>query len=74
MGFINRKQDDFWTHGFTCGLAYLPYAFYTGDWWQMGARCLALAVAMGTISFLSGNDVVEETGRGASIVATLALI
>ena len=67
-------EDNFWLHGFACGVAYIPYALYTGDWWQTVARCIVLAVAMGLISLLSGNDVVEETGRGASITASLALL
>jgi len=39
--FING-DDNFWLHGFACGVAYMPYALYTGDWWQMIARCFYL--------------------------------
>jgi len=67
-------EDNFWLHGLACGLSYIPYAFYTGDFLSTVFRALALAVFMGVISALSGNDVVEETGRGGSIVATLLII
>lgn len=67
-------KDNFWLHGLACGLAYVPYGFYTGDWTQIITRCFVLAVLMGGISLISGNDVVEETGRGASLIITLPLL
>jgi len=67
-------EDNFWLHGLACGLSYVPYAFYTGDWIEMIARCFVLTVLMGGISAISGNDVVEETGRGASLIVTLPIL
>lgn len=66
--------DNFWFHGFVCGLAYLPYAFYTGHWSGFIIRAFTVAIIMGAVSAISNNDVVEETGRGASLVATLPLM
>ena len=68
------RYDNFWLHGLACGLSYVPYAFYTGDWIEMIARCFVLTVLMGGISAISGNDVVEETGRGASLIVTLPIL
>ena len=66
-------EDNHWMHGFMCGLAYFPYAVVSHDWVGFGVRCIALAILMGAVSKLSGNDVVEETGRGAVLVLTLPI-
>lgn len=70
--FINGK-DNFWLHGFACGIAFMPFAFHI-TWWALLLRAVVLAVGMGLVSVLSGKDIVEECGRGALIIATLPLI
>jgi len=67
-------EDNHWLHGLACGVSYVPYAFYMGDWHLYLGRAVAVAVLMGLVSWLSGNDVVEETGRGASLIATLPIL
>lgn len=66
--------DNFWFHGFTCGLAYLPYVIVTGMWWQFGVRCLLMTVVMGAVSHvLTKNDWVEELTRGFIIAVSMIL-
>jgi hypothetical protein len=65
--------DNFWAHGFAIAFAFLPYAIYTGEWIGFIVRCAALTVLCGGISKFSGNDDVEELGRGGSIALTLPL-
>lgn len=65
--------DNFWAHGFGIAFAFLPYFIYTGEWIGFIVRCAALTILCGGISKLSGNDDVEELGRGASIAVTLPL-
>lgn len=66
--------DNHWMHGFMCALAYFPYAIVSGMWISFGVRCIACAILMGLISGLSGNDNVEEIGRGSLLVLTLPLM
>ena len=65
--------DNFWFHGFACGAAYLPYAFY-GEPVSMISRTFILAILMGAWSLAVGNDVLEEFGRGFVLPITLALV
>ena len=66
--------DNHYAHGLGCAVAYFPYAIYSGNWIGFGVRCVALALAMGIISGITKNDVVEEVGRGSSIILTLPLL
>ncbi len=66
--------DNHWFHGFACALAYFPYAIASGLWVGFGVRCIALAIAMGLVSVLSEDDVVEEVGRGAALLLTLPIL
>ena len=66
--------DNFYMHGAMCGLAYFPYAIASGDWWQLGARCVVLGVFMGLWCKFHAVDTIEEGGRGASIILTLPLL
>jgi len=66
--------DNHWMHGFMCGIAFFPLAIVTGAWIGFVARSVALALIMGGISALSGDDDVEELGRGASLIPTVALL
>jgi len=66
--------DNHYAHGFMCAFAYLFYALATGMWIGFVLRCVAMTLWMGIVSAKSTDDVVEETNRGASIVATLPLM
>lgn len=70
------KYDNYWFHGFTCGLAFAWYGWYAPELWLwLGVRALVMAVFMGTwCHVLFPNDVVQETGRGAIIPFTLPLL
>jgi hypothetical protein len=57
--------DNFWFHGFMCGVAYVPYAFVGSiGWWHWIAQCVALAVVIGAWSAWQKDAVREEFGRG----------
>ena len=71
--FING-EDNFWLHGFVCGLAIFPLIIITGLWWQFALRSFVLAILMGGISALSGNDNVEEFSRGGVLPFTMLLL
>jgi len=66
--------DNFWFHGFMIGVAKLGFAIVTGMWLGFAIHCVVLALAMGTVSALSGNVDVEELGRGAATGLTLPLM
>lgn len=67
-------DDNFWLSGLGVSFAYLPYAIGSGDWIGFAIRCLALAVLMGAWCAIFKNDWVEESGRGAFIIATLPIL
>lgn len=69
------RKDNFYAHGFMCGLAYFPYCFDELSILWMLARAVVLGVLMGVwCHILFTNDVTEEVGRGAFIVLTLPLL
>jgi hypothetical protein len=70
----NKGKDNFWMHGFFIGLAYVPYAISTGDFWGWVIRACVLAILMGGWCAYFGNVDVEEYGRGAFIGLTLPLL
>ena len=55
------------------GLSMLPYAFFTGHWWMMGARTVILALFVCGWSEAIDDVKWEDGGRGFSIIATLPL-
>lgn len=68
--------DNYWLHGWACGIAYLPFAI-AGDTSAESylIRCFALCVTMGVWSHvLWTNDNIEEFGRGAFLVLSLPLV
>jgi hypothetical protein len=69
-----NDTDNYWVHGFFVGLAAFPIAIATGHWIGFVVRCFILAVFMGIWCVVFKWDVFEETGRGASIPATLWMI
>ena len=72
--FLFGGEDNFWMHGFMCGLAYFPYAIVTGCWVTFIIRMLTMCVFMGALCAIAENDYVEECGRGAIIAASLPLL
>ena len=66
--------DNFYMHGGMIAFAYLPYAIVQGCWVGFVIRCVVLALFMGIWCKVFSNDITEEVGRGASIVATLPLL
>ena len=67
------KKDNFYAHGFICALSYLPYAINTGHYTGFFIRLAIVTLFMGWWCEVNSNDVVEETGRGGVILATLPL-
>jgi len=66
--------DNFYLHGFMCGLAAFPLCWGGIAWWTIGIRCIVIAVFMGLWCKFWGWDDMEEWGRGASIVASLPIL
>ena len=65
--------DNFFAHGFMCGLAAAPLIFY-GEPLALGIRLVILSLGMGVWSLIVGKDWLEEGGRGALLPLTLALV
>jgi hypothetical protein len=61
--------DNYWFHGFMCGMAAIWYCIF-GDllWWIVGARAVYIALFMGIWCIIFQNDVIEECGRGSSLI------
>lgn len=74
MGIINNGKDNFFMHGFMCGLALFPVIFITGSWVGFIVRSFVLALLMGGWSRLIGNDTAEEFGRGFVLPITIFLV
>lgn len=66
--------DNFYMHGFMCALAYLPFALMTGLWLGFILRCVVCGLAVGYWSRINGNHIVEESGRGFILCATIPLL
>ena len=60
--------DNFWFSGFMCGIALFPLIFCGFLWWIILVRAILLSLAWGVICKVSGNDFVEEYGRGSTLV------
>ena len=55
--------DNFWFHGFMCGLSFLPIAIVTQQWIGFLIALGITTVWMGGWSKVIKNDVLEELGR-----------
>lgn len=66
--------DNFYAHGFMCGLAYLPYGFALGLWWQIILRALICGLLVGLWSKFQNVDWKEEGGRGFILNITILLL
>lgn len=60
--------------GLCYGLSMFPYAIATGSYLGFGLRSMLLAAFVCLWCECVGNDVLEETGRGFAIIATLPLL
>lgn len=70
-----NPDDNFWLHGFFCGLAYIFFGIHTGLWMQLGIRIAVIAVFMGVWSHILFSDAwVEENGRGGILPLSLLLL
>jgi len=66
--------DNHWFHGFMCGVASLPYVFFTHNWLGFIGVCITTTILMGLISALSGKAWIEENGRGAGLILPLPFL
>lgn len=58
------KFDNFWFAGFMVGLSTFPLIFCGFSWWGVGVKSIILALLWGILSTSTGNDHLEEHGRG----------
>ena len=73
--FLFKGKDNFYMHGFMCGVAYMFYGIAHPElllW--LGIRAIVMGVFMGVWCKIFSNDLVEEFGRGGIIIATLPLL
>lgn len=79
---FNKGKDNYWMHGFFCGLSIFPIAIW-GDlsYVDLALKSIGLAIAMGGWSYLSDNvfnvqrsDIWSEWGRGAFLTMTNLLV
>jgi len=70
-----KPDDNFWLHGFFCGLAYILFGIHTGLWLMLGIRIAVIAVFMGVWSHILFSDAfIEENGRGGILPLSLLLL
>jgi hypothetical protein len=74
-------EDNFWLHGFFCGLGMLPFIFCSIPWWLILIRAIILAISIGglnlvinKIPWLPFKDWAEELFRGFIVIITLPLL
>ena len=60
--------DNFWFHGFMCGLAGIPLLWVGVTWWVILARLTLCTVGMGLWSKFIKRDVPQELGRGVLFI------
>lgn len=68
------KYDNFYMHGFMCGLATFPLCWVGLHLWSILIRALLCGIMVGLWSRWIGNDVLEEFGRGFILCATMSLL
>lgn len=66
--------DNFYMHGFFCGLALFPLCFSGIFITSMLARAVILGLGMGIWSLLIGSDEAEEYGRGFLHTLTIPIL
>lgn len=60
--------DNFYAHGFFCGLAGVPLIWAGVPWPLIVGRIVICTVGMGLWSKFAGKDYVEEMGRGVFFI------
>lgn len=58
------KEDNFWVSGLAVGSAMFPLVFAGFVWYVLLAKAVFICVSWGLLCKYSGNDHVEEHGRG----------
>ena len=72
--------DNFYFHGFMCGLSAFPLCFAGISWIRMLVRAVVLAVFMGGLNWwvhkykIPKSDWIEELDRGFAITITVPLL
>ncbi len=72
--------DNFYMHGLFVGLGAFPLIWAGFAWWLILIRAIILALFMGALNWavhkykVKHSDIIEECGRGASIIATLPIL
>jgi prepilin signal peptidase PulO-like enzyme (type II secretory pathway) len=66
-------EDNFYLHGFGCGLAFAPFMWFDEPL-ALAVRIAVIAIGMGVWSAIVGKDWLEEMGRGFLLPSTLAII
>lgn len=74
------KYDNYWIHGFMLGFSMIPMYFFNAgvEFFPIILRSLVLSVSFGALSLIpwpkKANVWIQESGRGALIIATLPII
>jgi len=66
--------DNFYMHGFMCGLSAFPLYWAGLTWWAILIRAVICGIMMGVWSKWIGKDWLEEGGRGFILAATIPLM
>ena len=66
-------EDNYYAHGFACGLALLPFAWFGIAWWVILLRAIILGLSMGLWHKFVTKDVWDERGRGAFLTLSLLI-
>lgn len=70
------EWDNFWLHGFMCGIAYMWLGWHNPSLWLwLGIRSIVMAIFMGVWCHILFSDAkAEELGRGGIIPLSLGLL
>lgn len=60
--------DNYFVHGFFCGLATVPLYWVGVAWWIIAVHILVVSLGMGLWSDQVENDKLEEYGRGVFFI------
>ena len=71
---LDEKKFGYWAHGLGLSLALLPIAYITGNWLGFTLRTIVLTASITIWSEYTKWDVLEESGRGFLITATIPLL
>ena len=71
---LDEKKFGYWMHGLGLSLALLPIAYITGNWVGFALRTIILTALITIWSEYTKWDVLEESGRGFFITASIPLL